>query len=312
MDLTTSESAGTLKPAVRTAPPAAATPHNHHLPHPLPDEPLVTIEPSKSWVALDLRDLWLHRDLLYFLMWRDLKVRYKQTVLGVAWVVMQPLLTTLIFTVFLGRLARVPSDGIPYPVFVYAGLMPWMFFSGAVSITSNSIVGNAHLITKVYFPRLIIPSAAIGARLVDFAISFVILVGLMICYRIPMTWSILLLPVFVALITLLALGFGMWTSALNVKYRDVGVVLPVLIQLWMFVSPVTYPASLVGQGLGERWQLLYALNPLTGIIEGFRASLFGRRFDGVALAISVVTTLALLVYSAYAFRRMEKSFADVV
>ena len=268
----------------------------------------MVIEPSKSWVALDLRDLWGYRELLYFLMWRDLKVRYKQTVLGVAWVAMQPLLMTLVFTLFLGKVVRVPSDGVPYPVFTYAGLLLWTFFSGAVSVTSNSLVGNAHLITKVYFPRLIIPGAAIAARLVDFVVSFVILFGLMIYYGVAVTWSIVILPGLIILITLFALGVGMLASALNTKHRDVGAALPVLIQLWMFVSPVIYPSSLVP----AQWQRAYALNPLVGIIENFRAALFGLPFNGKALTISTVITLGTLVYSAYAFRRMEKGFADVV
>jgi len=267
------------------------------------------IEPSRSWVALNLRDLWQSRELLYFLTWRDLKVRYKQTVLGVAWVVMQPLLTTLVFTIFLGKLARVPSDGIPYPVFVYAGLLPWTFFASAVINSGNSLVGNAHLITKVYFPRLIIPAAAVAARLVDSAVAFIMLIGLMIYYGVAVTWSIVMLPVFIVLITLLALGLGMWSSALNVKYRDIGVILPVMIQLWMFASPVVYPSSLVP----EKWQRIYALNPVVGILEGFRAALFGQKgFDWVALAISTVIILSWFIYSAYTFRRMEKSFADLV
>jgi len=270
--------------------------------------PRLVIEPSRSWAALNLRDLWQYRELLYFLTMRDVKVRYKQTALGMAWVIMQPLLATLIFTLFLGKLARVPSDGIPYPVFVFAGLLPWNFFSGAVTNSGNSLVGGAHLITKVYFPRMIIPGAAVGARVIDFGVSFVVLAGLMIYYRVTVTWGLIMLPALVVLVTLLALGVGMWTSALNVKYRDIGVVLPVLIQLWMFASPVVYSSSLVP----EQWRWVYALNPLTGIIEGFRASLFGRKFDWVALAFSTVVTLGLLTYSAYTFRRMERFFADLV
>ena len=242
--------------------------------HNVVDLPPIILEPSRSWVSLNLRDLWIYRELLYFLTLRDVKVRYKQTILGVAWVVMQPLLTTIIFTVFLGLLVKVPSDGIPYPLFAYAGLLPWTFFSGAVANSSNSLVGSAHLITKVYFPRMIIPGAAVGARLVDFAISAVILVGLMIYYNVSLTWSILMLPALVLLIMLLTLGLGMWTSALNVKYRDVGVALPVLIQLGMYVSPVLYPLSLVP----ERWRLVYSLNPLVGILENFRAALLGKFF----------------------------------
>ena len=275
----------------------------------LPDEPLVVIEPSRAWGALNLRELWAYRELLYFLTWRDVKVRYKQTALGVAWVVMQPLLSTLIFTVFLGVLARVPTDGVPYPLFVFAGLLPWTFFSAAVLNSGASLVGSAHLITKVYFPRPIIPAAATAGRLLDFAISFVILVVLLVIYGVRPPWSaLLLLPVLVALLALLALGVGMWASAVNVKYRDVGVALPTLVQLWMFASPVIYPASLVP----PRWRWAYALNPLVGIIEGFRSALFGLALDRTALLISAAFTLVLLVYSAYTFRRMEKSFADLV
>jgi len=274
----------------------------------LPEEPLVVIEPSKSWVAVNLYDLWTYRELLCFLIWRDLKVRYKQAMLGVLWVVMQPLLTTLIFTVFLGQLARVPSDNIPYPLFAYAGLLLWTFFSSAVTHSGNSLIGSAQLITKVYFPRMIIPGAAVGARLVDFAIAFTTLIGLMVYYGVAATWSIVMLPVIVLLLILLTLGIGMGTSALNVKYRDIGIALPVLIQLWMFVSPIVYPLSLVP----VRWQWAYALNPLVGIIEGFRASLFGQAFNWSALAFSTVATLALLIYSAYTFKRMEKTFADHV
>ena len=279
-----------------------------HAAYAVPNEPLVLIEPSNSGISLHLGDVWAYRELLYFLIWRDLKVRYKQTVLGAGWVVMQPLLTTVIFTVFLGKLARVPSDGLPYPLFVYAGLLPWTFFSGAVLSSGNSLVGSAHLITKVYFPRTIIPVAAVGARLVDFVISFTIVIGMMIYYSVPLTWGMAMLPVLIALITLLALGLSMWLSALNVRFRDVGVALPVLIQLWMFASPIVYPLSLVPEG----WRKVYALNPMVGLIEGFRAALLGQGGDWTALAISSAITLALLVYSAYAFRRMEKSFADII
>lgn len=274
----------------------------------MPDEPLVVIESSKSWVTINIPDLWAHRELLYFLIWRDLKVRYKQTMLGVAWVIMQPLLTTLIFTVFLGKLARVPSDNVPYPLFAYAGLLLWTFFASAVTHSGNSLIGSAQLITKVYFPRMLIPGAAVGARLVDFAIAFTILIGLMVYYGVAVTWSIVMAPVIVLLLTLLTLGIGMWTSALNVRYRDIGIALPVLIQLWMFVSPIVYPLSLVP----ARWQWVYALNPLVGIIEGFRASLFGQELNWLALAFSTAVTLVLLIYSAYTFKRMEKTFADHV
>lgn len=273
----------------------------------LPDEPLVVIEPTSGWVPVRFGDLWTYRELLYFLMWRDLKVRYKQAALGLAWVIMQPLFTALIFTVFMGYLARVPSDQVPYPLFVYAGLLPWTFFSNAVLNGGNSIVGNANLITKVYFPRAIIPAAAVGARLVDLGVAFVILIGLMAYYRVGVTWNTLMLAPLLLLVTLFSFGLGLMLSALNVKYRDVGLAVPVVVQLWMFVSPVVYPSSLVP----AQWQTLYELNPLVGILEGFRAALFDLEFDWTALAVSAVSTAVLLVYSAYLFRRVEKSFADL-
>ena len=289
--------------------PASPEPELQAPQHQLPDEPLVVIERSRAWVAVDLRDLWNYRELLYFLAWRDVKVRYKQTVLGIMWVVMQPALMTLIFTVFLGKIARVPSMGqVPYPLFAYSGLLLWTFFSGAISVGAQSLIGNAHLITKIYFPRLIIPCAVIGGRVIDFLISFALLGVLMLYYRFAVTWSVLLVPLFVALIVLLALGFSLLTSALTVKYRDVGIALPVLIQLWMFVSPIVYPISLVP----PQWQRLYSLNPLVGIIEGFRAALFDYPINRWALSISVAVTLILLVYSAYTFKRIEKGFADIV
>jgi lipopolysaccharide transport system permease protein len=270
---------------------------------------IIRIRPSKGWVGLGLRDLWAYRELLYFLTWRDIKVRYKQTVLGASWAIIQPLFTMLLFTLFFGKLAQLPSDGIPYPIFAYAGLLPWTFFSNAVTNSGNSLVGSSNLITKVYFPRMIIPGAAVGAGLVDFAIAFVVLVGLMIYYGVALTTKLLALPFLLVLTTLLALGVGMWTSALNVRYRDIRYALPFVIQLWMFASPIIYPASLMPQ----KWRWVLRLNPLTGIIEGYRSSLLGRTpFDWPSLGISTMITLAILVYSAYSFRRMEKTFADIV
>ena len=274
----------------------------------LPDAPLVTIEANKGWSASELRDLWAYRELLYFLTWRDVKVRYKQTELGIAWAIIQPLLTMLIFTLFFGRLAGVPSDNVPYPIFAYAGLLPWTFFANAITNSGNSLVGSANLITKVYFPRVIIPGAAVAAGLVDFAIGFVILVVLMFYYSVVPGWGLLMFLPLVLLTTLLAAGMGMWLSGLNVKYRDVRFALPFLIQLWMFVSPVIYPASF----LPAKFRWFLSLNPMTGIIEGFRASLFGHRFNWGSLGISTVITLALLLYASYSFRRMEKTFADIV
>jgi lipopolysaccharide transport system permease protein len=288
--------------------PLSAAPESH--PHvQLPEEPLVVIKRSKAWVAVNLRDVWQHRELLYFLAWRDVKVRYKQTALGVLWVVMQPALMTVIFTVFLGAIARVPSMGqIPYSLFAYSGLLLWTFFSGAVSVGSQSLIGNAHLITKIYFPRLIIPAAVIAGRLIDLMVSCALLAVLMIYYRIGVTYSILYAPIFIVLLVLLALGVSLLTAAWTVRYRDVGLALPVIIQLWMFVTPIIYPLSLVP----PEWQRVYALNPLVGISEGFRASLFNFKINRWALAVSATVTIVLLVYSAYAFRRVEKSFADVV
>jgi lipopolysaccharide transport system permease protein len=274
----------------------------------LPDKPLVTIKPSKTWVALDLRGLWDYRELLYFLMWRDVKVRYKQTVLGAAWAIIQPFLTMLVFTVIFSVLAGIRSGDIPYPLFALSGLILWTFFSSAITSSSNSMLGDARLITKVYFPRIVIPCATVGAGLVDLAIAFLTLLALMLYYRIALTWSILMLPVFIVLLTMLALGVGMLMSALNVKYRDIRYALPFTIQIWMFASPIFYPSKLIP----EKWFWLYALNPLVGIIEGFRASLFGQKINLTALASATVVTLTLLIFSAYTFRRMEKGFADII
>jgi lipopolysaccharide transport system permease protein len=307
MGISSTDSDTALKSTIQTA--GEVQPENPHITSAgLPEEPLVVIEPNKAWSALDLRDLWAFRELLYFLTWRDVKVRYKQTELGIAWAIIQPLFTMLVFTLFFGRLAGVPSDNVPYPVFAYAGLLAWTFFANAITNSGNSLVGSANLITKVYFPRMIIPGAAVAAGLVDFAIAFVILVVLMVYYGVMITWSILMFPVVVLLTTLLALGMGMWLSALNVKYRDVRFALPFLVQLWMFVSPVIYPASF----LPAKFRWLLSLNPMTGIIEGYRSSLFGLPFNWIALTVSAVITLMLLIYSSYSFRRMEKSFADIV
>lgn len=274
----------------------------------LPDKPIVRIEPSKSWVALDLRGLWAYRELLYFLTWRDIKVRYKQTLLGATWAIIQPLFTMIIFTLLFGRLAGIKTDDIPYPIFAYAGLLPWTFFSNAVTTSGNSLVGSANLVTKIYFPRLIIPSAAVAAGLVDFMLAFLVLIPLMFYYGVSVSTKLFLLPLLVLLITLLALAVGMWMSALNVKYRDVRYALPFVIQLWMFVSPIIYPSSM----LSGKLRIFLTINPLTGIIENFRAALLNRSLNFSSLAISTGITLILLLYSAYSFRRMERHFADVV
>lgn len=274
----------------------------------LPDRPVVTIEAHKSWVPLDLRALWAYRELLYFLMWRDIKVRYKQTVLGAAWAVIQPLVTMIVFTYFFGKLARMPTDGVPYPIFVYTALLLWTFFSNGVTSGGNSLIGSSNLITKVYFPRLIIPSAAVGAGLLDLAIASVLLIGLLVYYDFAVTWAYLMLLPIIVITTLFALGVGIWASALNVRFRDVRYALPFLIQIWFFVSPIIYPSSLVP----EEWRWLLALNPFTGIVEAFRASLFGRDLPWLPLAYSAGFTLIMLVYSSYTFRRMERSFAEII
>jgi lipopolysaccharide transport system permease protein len=273
-----------------------------------PPKPLIAIEAGRGWAGLDLRDLWLHRDLFFFLIWRDVKVRYKQTVLGAAWAIIQPFLTMVVFTLFFGRLAKVPSDGIPYPIFAYAGLLPWTFFSNAITTSSNSLVGNASLITKVYFPRMVIPAAAVGAGLVDLAIAALILVAMMAYYGFGLGWSALMLIPLVLLTALLALGVGMWMSGLNVKYRDVRYALPFCVQLWMYATPIIYPISFIP----ERWRWILVLNPLTGIIDGYRSALFGQAFHWSEFVVSTILTLLFLVYAAYSFKRMERDFADVI
>jgi lipopolysaccharide transport system permease protein len=274
----------------------------------LPDKPLIRIRPSRGWVALNLRDLWAYRELLYFLTWRDVKVRYKQTVLGVTWAVIQPLGTMLLFTLFFGKWAGMPSDGIPYPLFAFAALLPWTFFSNAVTNSGNSLIGSSNLVTKVYFPRMIIPGAAVLAGMVDLVIAATVLGILMVWYGISLSWTVLLLPYLVLLLVLLATCVGMWMAAMNVKYRDIRYAMPFLIQLWMFATPIIYPASIVP----AKWRWVLAVNPLTGIIEGFRAALFTRQFDWMALGLSTGMTFLLLVYAAFAFRRMETRFADLI
>jgi lipopolysaccharide transport system permease protein len=313
MGISTTDSASALESTTEIANPSHAV-KPHQLPVCLPDEPLITIESTNNWLPLSFADLWKFRELLYFLTLRDIKVRYKQTLLGIAWVVMQPLLMTFVFTVFLGILARVPAGGLPYALLVYTGLLPFNLFSSGVSTAAYSLIGNSNLITKVYFPRVLLPASAIAARLVDFGISFVILAALLAYYRlveqypVAPTWNLAAIPFLVVLTALFSLGLGMLVSALNVKYRDFGAALPVALQLWMFISPVIYPLGIVP----GRWQRVYALNPLVGIIEGFRAALLGVRFNLFATAISVSFTIGLLLIAAYIFRRSEDNFADFV
>jgi lipopolysaccharide transport system permease protein len=267
------------------------------------------IRASSGWAALDLRALWEYRELLYFLVWRDIKVRYKQTILGFAWAIVQPMSLMLVLSFFFGRLAQVPSDGLPYPVFVFSALLPWQLFAYALNQSSNSLVANDRLISKVYFPRLVIPLAAVLSGLIDFLIAFTILLLLMFLYGITPTMALWFAPGFVLFAVTTALAVGLWLSALNVKYRDVRYTIPLITQLWLFISPVAYPSSLVP----ESWRWLYALNPLVGVIEGFRWALFGRTQGlGIETALSFAIVLVLFVSGLYYFRRMERTFADVV
>jgi lipopolysaccharide transport system permease protein len=270
--------------------------------------PVLRIEPSRGWVALRVKELWEYRELLYFLVWRDIKVRYKQTALGAAWAVLQPVLTMLVFTVFFGRLAKVPSDGIPYPVFVYAALLPWQLFAFALTESANSLVGNQNLIKKVYFPRLVVPLASVLAGLVDFGIAFLVLLALMLYYGIVPSFAILVLPLFLLLAVATALSVGLWLSALNVQFRDVRYTIPFLTQFWMFATPVAYPSSLVP----ERWRAWYGLNPMAGVVEGFRWALLGKsKSPGPLLWVSGLVVVLLLIGGLAYFRRMESTFADV-
>jgi lipopolysaccharide transport system permease protein len=274
----------------------------------LPDRPVILIESEETGVQLAFSDLWSYRELLYFLTWRDIKVRYKQTALGAAWAIIQPLATMLLFTLVFNRLAGLDTGSVPYPLFAYTGLLIWTFFSNAVTNSTNSLINNTNLITKVYFPRAFIPAAAAAAGLVDLAIAGLILAGLVVYYGIAPTWGLALVPVFLLLSVLLSLAVGMLISALTVKYRDLRHALPFLLQFWMFASPVIYPAELVPGG----WRHLIALNPLTGIIEGFRAALFGGAFDPTTTLLTVVVTLLMLAVSYYLFRRIEETFADII
>jgi lipopolysaccharide transport system permease protein len=281
-------------------------------PHELPT---VVVQPTRGWTSLRLGDVWEYRELLYFLVWRDVKVRYKQTALGAAWAVLQPAMTMVVFTIFFGNLAGVGSDGLPYPLFSYAGLLPWTFFAQGLSQASDSLVGSANLVRKVYFPRLVIPAASVVAGLVDFAIAFLLLAALMAWYGVAPTAAAAFLPLFLLLAFATALGVGMWLSALNVQYRDVKYVLPFFVQIWLFVTPVIYPASRVAARLQKigipEW--VYGLNPMVGVVEGFRWSLLGAgtRPGSMILASALVSTV-LLVSGAFYFRRMERTFADVV
>jgi lipopolysaccharide transport system permease protein len=271
--------------------------------------PTVVIEPKKGWFDFDLGSVWEYRDLLYFLVWRNVKVRYKQTAIGVAWVILQPLLTMAMLSVIFGYFLQIPSDGLPYALFTYTALLPWTYFAQALSRGGGGLVSHAGLITKVYFPRLVIPLASILTPLVDFAFAFLILIGLMGWYRIAPTWSAFAVPLFLLLAVITALAVNLFLSSLNVKYRDVGNLIPVLTQFWMYASPVIYPSSVIP----ERWRLVYSLNPMVGVIEGFRWALLGKEApDSRALGISVAMVILMLVGGVVYFRRTERTFADVI
>jgi lipopolysaccharide transport system permease protein len=273
------------------------------------DVPVIRIEPSKGWVSLKLPELWAYRELIYFFIWRDLKVRYKQTVMGVSWAIIQPLFTMVIFSLFFGRLAGVPSDNLPYPVFSYAALVPWTFFANALTQASNSLVLNANMVKKVYFPRLTMPIATVFAGVVDFTLAFIVLLGMMLFFGILPTVNVIMLPFFLALALVTSLGVGLWLSAMNVQFRDVRYIVPFLTQAWLFATPVAYPSSLIP----EPWRALYGINPMAGVVEGFRWALLGTdTAPGPLVIVSTLVGLALLVSGAFYFRRMEKTFADVV
>lgn len=276
--------------------------------------PVTYLRPARGWVSLNLTALWAYRELVYFLTWRDIKVRYKQAALGVAWAIIQPVVHMVIFTLIFGRLAGLKTDaGIPqewYPIFSFAALLPWQLFQGALQRSGISLVGNANLLTKVYFPRLIIPFSAVAAGLVDFGFSFLVLAGLMVYYQVPFTWNMLWLPALILLALMAALAVGLWLAALNVQYRDVQHMIPFLLQAWMYASPVVYSIDMIPSD--GPWRLIYGLNPMTGVIQGFRWALLGSSPPDRLLLVSAAMVVALLVSGLYYFRRMERNFADMV
>jgi lipopolysaccharide transport system permease protein len=274
-----------------------------------PKKPTVVISPRKGLFQLDLKSVWQYREMFYFLVWRDVIIRFKQTVIGGAWVILQPVITMVIFTLIFGNLAKIPSDGIPYPVFAFTALLPWTYFSQALARSSGSVVGSSNLVTKVYFPRLLIPLAASVGPLVDLLFSFLVLLVLMVWFKIVPTWGILALPLFLVLAIMTAFAVGLWSSALNVRYRDVGAIIPFLIQVWMYASPVAYPVSVVP----EKWKLLYSLNPMVSVIEGFRWALLGKgNLDFLMMAVNLAVVSALLLGGIVYFKSMEQTFADVI
>ncbi|MGI8788101.1 MAG: ABC transporter permease [Pyrinomonadaceae bacterium] len=272
------------------------------------ETPIVKIKPDNSRLNLDLKDVWIYRELLYFLTLRDVKVRYKQTAIGVLWAILQPVLTTAIFTVIFSQFARFDSLQVPYPLFALSGLLLWLFVNTSITTASNSLVGNANLVTKIYFPRLIVPIAATLSGLIDLALGFLLLVGLMIYYGVALSRQMIFVPIFIALAICIALSFGTLFAALNVRFRDVKFALPFALQIWMFLSPIFYPSNI----LSAKWRVAFAFNPLNGILEGFRAALFGGEFDWFAVGVSVVLTFVLMIFSLFVFKRMEDDFADLI
>jgi lipopolysaccharide transport system permease protein len=286
------------------------------LTQPAPEE-VIILRPSRGWSALNLGDLWRYRELVYFMIWRDIKVRYKQTALGAAWAIIQPFFTMVVFTLFFGKLAKVPSDNVPYPIFSYAGLLPWGLFTKALSDAGHSMISNRSMITKIYFPRLVIPIASVLAGVVDFAIAILVLFGMMIyynalpngTYHVVPTAAVWTMPLFLLLALVTALGVGLWLSALNVMYRDINYILPFITQFWLFITPIAYPSSMIP----EKWRLLYALNPMTGVVEGFRWALLGTdTAPGPMLAVSSTIAVLVLISGLFYFRRMERTFADQI
>lgn len=273
------------------------------------DNQVTLIKPSTGWAALDLKDLWTYRELVYFMTWRDLKVRYKQTVLGASWAVLQPFLTMVVFSIFFGGLAQVPSDNVPYPIFSYTALLPWTLFSKALLDASKSLVSSSHIITKIYFPRIILPLATILAGIVDFLIAFVVLLGMMAYYRVTPTVHIWTLPFFLVLALGTAVGVGLWLSALNVLYRDINYATHFITQFWMFITPIVYSASMIP----DQWRLIYSLNPMAGVVNGFRWALLGVGSPpGLDLLVSVTVAIILLISGLLFFKRTERLFADMV
>jgi lipopolysaccharide transport system permease protein len=278
-------------------------------PMPLTDIPVIDITPQRGWLEINFAELWQSRELIYFFIWRDIKVRYKQTVIGAAWAVLQPFITMVVFSLFFGHVAKIPSGGLPHAIFYYSALLPWIYFAGALQNTTGSVVEQRGVITKVYFPRLVLPLSAVGSGLLDFAIGFVVFLGLMVYYRVYPGKAILLFPAFLLLAMATALGAGLWLSALNAVYRDVRYLVPFLIQFWLFASPVAYPSSLVP----VRWRWLYGLNPMAGVIDGFRWCLTGRgQAPSLLLAASAGAVIAVLIGGLVFFRKMEATIADVV